>query len=139
MQSEQQCDVEPQFGYVIVSREIQDKTGGGIVIPGTVDMVRYKVIASSEGYMDGGQLVRSQLQPGDEVVLAPNGTATAVVKGQPPHQVPKTRLLHSPLLAEGHFIALLQDVACRVPAAKVRSYVAEEPTIVKPQIAVVKH
>lgn len=130
-------DLEPQPGFALVERKTQEKSTGGIIVPDTADqtsMVRFYVVASSAYYLDHGTKVESSLQPGDEVVIAPNGKSKRLVQdkisGKPMEvEVAVQRLMHSPLAPDDCFIVLLSDVACRVPAEKVQPIVGGKPKL----------
>lgn len=135
-------DIEPQLGYAIVRKQIQGESAGGVVIPGTVDMARYHVIAASEGYMEHGHLIRSNLQPGDEAVMAPNGVREVMRSPGKVTKVPAVRLVSCPHLPDDQFIVLLADVALRIPREKVKALIGGTPKVqVAPAsaIALVKH
>ncbi len=133
------CDVEPQLGFAIVLRDEQKTSAGGIIVPDTADkadMVRFFVVAASEGYVDGGTKILTKLEPGDEVIVAPNGKTKRLVRdpsGKPMEvEVAVQRLMHSPLAPEGCYLVLMTDIAARVPAAKV------QPVVSGPKLAVVR-
>ncbi len=130
-----QCDLEPAFGFAVVLMEKQEKSAGGIVVPDTAskpEMARFKIVATSEGYMDGGAMIPSTLQPGDEVVIAPNGSRRILDSSGPKpveRAISVQRLMSSPLLPDDCYLVLLADIAGRVPADKVKPVVGEKPLI----------
>lgn len=66
-----QWDAIPAFGYATVRRLEPGTTAGGIIIPDIGKHHRFVIVRSSRGYMDDGQLIESEYESGDLVMLHP--------------------------------------------------------------------
>lgn len=144
MSNDERCDAIPTLGHLIVRRKAPDKTAGGIELTGALkdEAARFFVVSASEGYMDGGQLVRMDLQPGDEVVMAANGRATMRLKDG--REVTQGVIQHvaapDGLLPPDCVIVLMQHVASSVPRALVKPVLGSGAKVeVASALSLVKH
>ncbi len=134
--ADDKCVAEPEIGYLIVRRKAPEQTAGGIELTGSLqdESARFFVVRSSDGYYEHGHLVKSNLQPGDEVVLAANGLKTIRMKDGSEHRQGLIRSVAFPrgMMPDDYYIVLLADVTCRVPREAV------QPVLGSPKLAIVE-
>lgn len=142
MEAEQiKCDAEPLDGHAIVYQKAPEMSAGGVVIPDNQrdKSARFFVVKSAAFFYDHGRAVEVNLEPGDEVVLKPNAIEKRLENGKEVQRhIIRSIPLPSGMLPDDCALVLLEDVAVRVPKAKVKSVLSKpgielaSPQLVKP-------